>query len=1138
MVVISNLTGYGTSAKGKNKNKSSVCFVSGSSEFSGVNKIAAKVRKDVERVTGAMPSQVVWGDSCVGSGEANVRLSGLSASDKAAAEIKMCAAAEYFVIFGTVGRSAIISALAEKGVINLDSVKGKREVYSFTVVKKTDFSSIINGSDLIDSDSSVSGVSGKRGLKGAGRSGKCGLEKPALIIAGSDKRGTIYGLFHLSELMGVSPLVDWAGVLPAHKDVVKLTEKDNFVSKEPSVKYRGFFINDEWPAFGNWTMHNYGGFNAKMYEHVFELLLRMKGNYLWPAMWSARFSEDGPGLLNAELADELGVIMGASHHEPCCRNGEEYKYLRGKGSIYGDAWNFRANREGITRFWEDGLKRSGQFESVITVGMRGEADTAILGKNATLKDNIDLLRDVLKTQNDLIRKYVNDDLDKVPRMLALYKEVEPYFYGDKDTKGLMGDPELDGVTLMLCEDNHGHLRTVPTEEMRNHKGGYGMYFHFDYHGWPYSYEWANTNSLPEVKEQMCAAYDFGIRELWIVNMGDIFSNEYPLSYFLNLAYDYEKYSDLGYTTEQYTNEWADFQFAALKKSERNMIASVLKRYTKLARMRRTECIKPDTFHPVNFGESDMVLAEAEKIIADVEKLNGALKKRLVAGKSAVAKNARAVAAGVGNAAVEAVSADAPLSASCENDVWAVSESLYAGFYSQVYFPAAGTMNVLRLQLTSGKNRWYAEHSILAANPLCAKIQEYLEFDKHLVNELDTVDGGRWYAMGWSEHIGFQNWNEEDNQLPVEVKTPGANKPRIVVWIDGDSSVSIGQDWTRKILHLNAFRNPEVSEVCVNIATASAIPFKFEIKTNKNWLSFDTTEGEVSAKKLLQKVTVCINRELLAKDDNISETPYIGVFGKTETAPKTLVPIEVDVRPLCDASLPKGELPAGTFVQTGDYISIEAEHFVRNVAANGAELKAGAGAMGVGDAAKSNGASGETDSTGNVAAFKVLPGYGKTLSAVKAFPVTAWFPTATQAENAPNAQKSAANSSRAPFVEYAFALDEAGSMNFDFYQSPLNPVSKKNKIQFIAEVNGCQILKDVVPPTFAVGDDQQPWGTDVINNIRVSTVTAQCKAGLNILRVYPVTPAFVLEKIVIHSENKPMPYSYLGAPETYRTPEKL
>ena len=276
----------------------------------------------------------------------------------------------------------------------------------------------------------------------------------ALVITGSDKRGAIYGMFKLSEMLGVSPFIDWLDVKPAGMTEFSIPSDYCMISKEPSVKFRGFFINDEWPAFGNFCNKRFGGFNAKVYEHVFELLLRLKGNYLWPAMWSAIFPDDGPGLDNAILADELGVIMGMSHHEPCLRQGEEYKYLRGKDSIYGDAWNFLTNEEGITRFWEDGLKRSGKFENVITVGMRGEADTAIMGEEATLKDNIDLLRKVLATQNRLIKENVNENLDEVPRMLALYKEVEPYFYGDENTKGLMDDPELEGVTLMLCDDNH------------------------------------------------------------------------------------------------------------------------------------------------------------------------------------------------------------------------------------------------------------------------------------------------------------------------------------------------------------------------------------------------------------------------------------------------------------------------------------------------------------------------------------------------------------------------------------------------------------------------------------------------------------------------------------------------------------
>jgi hypothetical protein len=365
--------------------------------FSGVNKIADKVMHDIDMVFGSSP---------------------YASNDRKNL-------AKNAVIYGTMDHSPMLQELDEKKLINLAEIKGKREVYLFQVVS--------NPFEGVES---------------------------ALVIAGSDKRGTIYGLFHLSELLDVSPLVDWCGIKPQQKDSFTLEKDMKYISKEPSVRYRGFFINDEWPAFGNWTNKLFGGFNAKMYEHVFELLLRLKGNYMWPAMWSARFSEDGPGLANAELADEYGVVMGASHHEPCLRNGEEYKYLRGKDSIYGDAWNFISNREGITRFWEDGLKRSGKFENVITVGMRGEADTAIMGRKATLADNINLLRAVLKTQNKLIKDNVNPNLNEVPRMLALYKEVEPFFYGEKDTPGLMGCEELEDVILMLCDDNHGNLRTL------------------------------------------------------------------------------------------------------------------------------------------------------------------------------------------------------------------------------------------------------------------------------------------------------------------------------------------------------------------------------------------------------------------------------------------------------------------------------------------------------------------------------------------------------------------------------------------------------------------------------------------------------------------------------------------------------
>ena len=956
-------------------------FVCDENEFSGVKKIADKVCLDVERVTGKQPE--------VASAAPSTPL-----RDQPAGA----------VLFATLGQAPLAEKLAAEGGLQTEvsKITGKRECYVFAV-----------------------------------RADK-------IIIIGSDKRGTIYGLFHLSELMGVSPLVDWAGVLPAKRELVEL-EEGITVTKEPSVRFRGFFINDEWPAYGNFTTHNFGGFNAKMYAHVFELLLRLKGNYLWPAMWSAQFSLDGPGLANAELADEMGVVMGASHHEPCCRNGEEYRYVRGPGSIYGDAWNFWKNREGITKFWEDGLKRNGKFENVITVGMRGEADTAIM-QNATLADNINLLRDVLKTQNRLIRENVNTDLDKVPRMLALYKEVEPYFYGDKHTKGLMDDPELEGVTLMLCDDNHGNLRTVPTEHMRSHKGGYGMYYHFDYHGWPYSYEWLNTNYLPKAREQMSAAYEFGIRDLWIVNVGDILTNEFPLSYFLNLGYDYEKYNS---DTKAYTDAWFKAQFPYFTAEQQKEVSDIVYESNKITSMCRTEALKPDTFHAINFGEADYIISRAKALIERTK----ALRALVLA----------------------------------EQD---------AGFFSQVYLPVVGTMNVELMQLYSGKNRWFAQHNALVANVYADKVRECVKFDKALVEECDKVGGGRFFGMAWSEHFGFNTWCEAANSYPVYAYVEPTRKKRNIFWIDGNEFTTTGQDWTVRDLYLDAFKNPDCIEARIKLANCNepgceytVTLGKYDKDDSKRWLNgkiIKDEEGLGDKVANIDTVLLTIDREKLAKESD--KTDVITISGNDGHGAKILVKVHVDAAVPEILKQVKDDGVKNTFVQTTNYISIEAPHFVRS------------------------------------SGFNLLEGYGKTLGAVKATDTIRTF--------APDAKD-------APFVEYAFALSEdfvektGGVMAFDFYINPSNPAYKDNKLQFVAEVNGEKILKDAVDPEkFAVGDNQFPWGEDIPNNIRIATVYAGCHAGLNSVKLRPVTPNIVLEKIVIHEANKTMPKSYLGAPETF------
>ena len=465
--------------------------------YPGVKHVAENVKKDIELIIGHRP-QNMNSTNCARS----------------------C------VIYGTVGKSNILQELEQKGKLDLSPICGKREVYLFRLLS--------NPTPEIE----------------------C-----ALVIAGSDKRGTIYGLYHLSEVLGVSPLVNWNHVWPEKKDQIVLDDKYNMISKEPSVKYRGFFINDEWPAFGTWATEHFGGINAKCYEVVFELLLRLKGNYLWPAMWNSNFSLDGPGLESAKLADELGVVMSSSHHEPCMRAGAEYRLFRGPDSKYGDAWSFLTNPEGITEFWRDGLLRNRQFENVITMGMRGGNDTAILGAGCTLKDNIDLLRQVLKVQNQLIRETVNEDLSKVPRQIVLFTEVEEFFYGNQDTPGLIGDPELEGVTLMLSDNNQGSTRTLPSEKIRNHPGGYGMYYHMDMHGGPHAFEWIGSTYLPKVWEQMTAAYEYGVRDIWVTNVGDIGTQEYGLSFFLDLAYDMEKWGGTDVAiTKLYTKEWISKHF--------------------------------------------------------------------------------------------------------------------------------------------------------------------------------------------------------------------------------------------------------------------------------------------------------------------------------------------------------------------------------------------------------------------------------------------------------------------------------------------------------------------------------------------------------------------------------------------------
>lgn len=490
------------------------------------------------------------------------------------------------IVAATKGTSDILAKWEEEKKIDLSVLEGKREVFMV---------------QLIEED---------------------GAEK--LVIVGTETIATLYGLYYISENIGVSPWVYWADVVPAPKKEIVFDKSICTVSKEPSVRYRGFFMNDEWPSLGNFVMHTFGDFNEFFYEKVFDLLLRLKGNYFWPAMWSASLPLDGSEdpLAILKLGTELGITIGQSHHEPLTRASEEWdKVKTDMNNIgYGKDWNYYTNKEGLYRYWEDGMKRDKDFKHMITIGMRGERDTMMLGENSTIQENVELLREIITDQNKIIKE---TGCENMPKMLALYKEVEGFYYGGNGVKGLRSWDGLDDTILLLSDDNFGNVRTLPTKDLKDRKPGWGLYYHFDYHGSPISYEWVNSTPLPKVWEQVTMAYEYGIRDLWIVNVGDIRPDELPLSYFMALAYDFESMGT-GHAneTDLFLASWVEQQFGAHIKDEetKKEIADVLREYTRIHGMRRPEAMNPKVYHRSHFNETKRMIERCTKLMQQTENL--------------------------------------------------------------------------------------------------------------------------------------------------------------------------------------------------------------------------------------------------------------------------------------------------------------------------------------------------------------------------------------------------------------------------------------------------------------------------------------------------------------------------------------
>ena len=346
-----------------------------------------------------------------------------------------------------------------------------------------------------------------------------------IVIAGSDRRGTVYGIYELSSQLGVSPWYWWADAPVTKRDNAYFI-KGTYTDGEPAVEFRGLFLNDEAPCLTSWVKNTFGtGFgDHRFYEKVFELILRLKGNMLWPAMWGWAFYADDPE--NGKTADRMGVIMGTSHHEPMARNHQEYARRRGEWG----PWNYQTNKENLDRFFREGIERMKDTEDMVTIGMRGDGDEAMSDKT-----DVSLMQRIVENQRRIIKEVTGKPANKTTQVWALYKEVQDYYDA--------GFRVPDDVIMLVCDDNWGNIRRVPvTSQEKKHPGGWGIYYHVDYVGAPRNTKWLNVTQTQQMFEQLSLAYDHGIQRMWILNVGDLKPMEYPIQLFMDMAWNPKEFT--------------------------------------------------------------------------------------------------------------------------------------------------------------------------------------------------------------------------------------------------------------------------------------------------------------------------------------------------------------------------------------------------------------------------------------------------------------------------------------------------------------------------------------------------------------------------------------------------------------------
>nr|WP_322987235.1 glycosyl hydrolase 115 family protein [Phaeacidiphilus oryzae] len=707
------------------------------------------------------------------------------------------------MLIGTLGRSPVIDRLAAEGKIDTSGVAGRWETSLQQVVD--------------------------RPLPGVDR---------ALVIAGSDQRGTIYGLYDVSYGIGVSPWYWWADAAPTPREQLWILP-GRHTQGTPAVRYRGFFINDDNPVLDSWAVSYFGkglaagypgGLNHFFYARIFEVMLRLKANYLWPAVWGRAFALDDPQ--NHATATAYGVVMGTSHEAPMLRGIEEWNRFAvpavrdAQGNIttpghdpYGGTgeWSFRYNSDALKAYWREGIQRmvDQKIEGVVTIGMRGNGDTAL-----TDGAGIDLMQQIIDAQRQIIAEVTGKDAALTPQCWTLYKEVQRYW-----AEGLRAPSD---VIINLCDDNWGNMRMLPDPAEPARSGGYGIYYHDDYVGAGRNYMWLSTSNLANMWEQLHQVTAYGDSSLWMLNAGVFKKHEAAVQFFLDYSWNPDRWP-----LERLTEWQVRFARQNLGAEQAAAIGAVLHRYGVLQARRKPELLNrrittaadgtvhnddaATPFAPANYRELERVTADWQELADEAERI------------------ARALPASAQDAFTELVG-----------------------------YPVRATANVYALRQAEFTNLRYAAQGRAATNALADRTAACFATDQDLQQAYNSqVANGKWAGFMIQPHLDYgdvarygsdASWQQPplpDMVFPAVQRITLAPGAEMGVALDGTETAWWPQSPAADAVLPALSRWSAAPPPYIEIFNRGSQPFDYTVRSGASWLTVGSPSGRIDTETRLE-----------------------------------------------------------------------------------------------------------------------------------------------------------------------------------------------------------------------------------------------------------------------------------------------